>query len=276
MQSVNRKSRLSSWVVAAGLGVAVLYGYPREVSAHVGVVNTQVPYAVAGKSYELVLAVPHGCAYTKADGSAAEADTYKVEVSIPPGFTGVRPIVEGVFGRAEIARDAAKNVTKLTFTKNPAFDSAEDDQTYRIGLRGTAPNAPFTAVQFNTKQYCRNPAGGADLFTDWSAYGTPPTNQSPKVKIFPARAPGWNKFQLAATNEKHTQADVKALLADFFADAQIVWLSPGTNTGKGAYSANPATAAKIKTLVGKDPGTYEITERADMMIHASDVIWAKF
>ena len=69
-------------------------------TAHVGVVNTQVPYAVAGKSYELVLAVPHGCAYTKADGSAAEADTYKVEIAIPVGFTGARPIVDGVFGKA--------------------------------------------------------------------------------------------------------------------------------------------------------------------------------
>ena len=60
MHTFNGKSRFSSWVVAAGLGLAVLYGYPREVSAHVGVVNTQIPYAVAGKSYELVLAVPHG------------------------------------------------------------------------------------------------------------------------------------------------------------------------------------------------------------------------
>ena len=66
------------------------------------------------------------------------------------------------------------------------------------------------------------------------------SNQSPTVKVYPARTPGWNKVNLAAANEKHTQADVKAFLSDFFGDAQVVWV------GKGGYSANAATAAKIK------------------------------
>jgi periplasmic copper chaperone A len=245
-------------------------------TAHVSPVNNQLHYAVAGKSYELVLAVPHGCAYTKEGGVAAEADTYKVEVSVPAGFAGVRPIIDGVFGRPTLTKDASNAVTKLIWTKAASFDSSDDDQSYRIGLRGTAPNAPFTTIVFNTKQFCKNPLGGDDLVNDWSAYGTPPSNQSPKVKVFPARSPGWNKYSLAATNEKHTQADVKALLTDFFADAQIVWLPAGTNTGAGAWSSNTETALRIKTLASKDPGTYEIAANATVMIHSTDILWAKY
>jgi hypothetical protein len=245
-------------------------------SAHVGVVNTQIPYAVAGKSYELVLTIPHGCAYTKADGSAAEADTYKVEVAIPAGFGGVRPITDAVFGRPQFERDAAGTVTKLTFTKASTYDATADDQVHRIAIRGTAPNAPFTTIRFDTKQWCKNPAGGADLLTDWSAYGSPASNQSPKVKIFPARSPGWNKFQLAATNEKHTLADVQALMTDFFADAQIVWLDTGSGSPRGIYSANPVTTLKIKALASRDPMTYELTARSTSMIHAADVLWVKY
>jgi len=264
------------WVIGLAVLFAAAVGQTRVAYAHVGVVNTQLPYAVAGKSYELVLAVPHGCAYTAAGGAAAEADTYKVEVTIPAGFTGVRPIIDGVFGRPEVTRDGQNAVTRLVWTKATAYDSAADDQSYRVGLRGTAPNAPFTTIQFNTKQFCKNPLGGEDLVTDWSAYGSPASNQSPKVKIFPVRAPGWNQFSLAANNEKHTIADVTALLKDFFGDAQIVWLLPGTNTGNGAFSANPTTALKIKTLAEQDPGSYEIIANTTVMIHSTDVIWAKF
>jgi len=261
-------------IAAAAVAVGVAW-YGSTVNAHVGVVNTQLPYAVAGRSYELVLAVPHGCSYTAAGGAEAHADTYRVEVAIPAGFTGVRPIVDGVFGRPTIAK-TGDVVNTLTWTKGTSYDSTDDDQSYRIGLRGTAPNAPFTTVAFNVKQYCRNPQGGADIVVDWAQYGSPASNQSPKVKIYPARTPGWNKFSVAANNEKHTKADVTALMTDFFSDAQIVWLTPGTNTGTGAWSANPNTVQKIKTLVGKDTTYYEIAAKDDVMIHASDVIWAKF
>ena len=265
-------NRFIRTALAAAMGTLAF-----TAQAHVGVVNTMTPYAVAGKTYELVLAVPHGCAVPNTS-PAVEADTYKVEVSIPAGFTGVRPIVDGVFGKPVLTKDAAGAVTKITYTKDSKYDSSADDQTYRIGLRSTAPNAPFTTSQFNVIQYCKNPAGGADLFTDWANYTSSgvTSNQSPKVKIFPARVPGWNKYNLAATNEKHTLADVKALLTDYFADAQIVWLAAGTNTGKGAYSVNTNTAAKIKALVAKDATVYELSSKTDVMIHATDNIWVKY
>lgn len=273
--AVPSPSHRARWARAArtvAVAVAVLAAAPAP--AHVGVVNTQLPFAVAGKSYELVLAVPHGCAYT-APGAATpvELDTYKVEVLIPAGFTGVRPIIDGVFGRPVITRDAAGAVTSLTWTKNPALDSEADDQSYRVAVRSTAPNAPFTAVQFGTKQSCKRPGGGEDVVVDWTAYPAADgslSNQSPTVRIHPARQPGWNKFNLAATNEKHTQADVAALLSGYLADAQIVWV------GKGAYSANPNTLAKIRALAVKDATYFELAAKADVMIHAVDDIWVKF
>lgn len=258
------------------LAMVAVLGLSHVALAHVGVVNTQLPYALAGKSYELVLAVPHGCAYTAQGGGAAEADTYKVEVTIPAGFTGVRPILDGVFGKPALTKNEAAAVTKMTWTKSEQLNSAADDQSYRIALRGTAPNAPFTVVQFNTKQFCKNPLGGDDLVVDWSNYGAPASNQSPKVKIYPTRTPGWNKYNLAANNEKHALADVRALLTDFFSEAQIVWLMPGTNNGRGAYSANTNTTEQIRALATKDSTVYELSARETVMIHSTDDIWAKF
>jgi hypothetical protein len=280
---MSNPSRSSLRRVAGALlaATAALLGHAALVEAHVGVVNTQLPYAVAGKSYELVLAVPHGCAVPNSS-PAAEADTYRVEVTIPNGFTGVRPIIDGVFGRPAITRNGEGAVTTLVWTKAPSFDSEDDDQSYRIGLRSTAPSAPFTKAQFNVKQYCKNPAGGDDLVVDWANYvgssGGAPSNQSPTVKIFPARAPGWNKFQLAATNEKHTKDAVTALMADFFSEAQIVWVKPGTNDGTGGWSANTATLERIKALVSSSEAGkyYELSSQDGVMIHASDEIWAKF
>jgi hypothetical protein len=275
MKNTSTFTQHRGWI-AAGLFFCTITGLKSSALAHVGVVNTQLPYAVAGKSYELLLAIPHGCAFTTAAGVADEADTYKVEIQIPAGFSGVRPIIDGVFGRPVITKDVQGVVSKLTWTKAAAFDSPADDQSYRIGLRGTVPNAPFALLPFNTKQFCKNPAGGEDIVTDWSAYGSPPSNQSPKVKIYPARVAGWNRYQLPSTGERHSFEAVSALLTDFFSDAQIVWLMPGTNAGKGAFSANPATTERIKALVAKDSSIYEILSNATIMIHSSDVLWVKF
>lgn len=140
--------------------------FAAQAFAHVGVVNVQTPYAVAGKSYELVLAVPHGCSYTTSGGAEAAADTYKIEVSIPAGFTGARPIVDGVFGKPTVTKDPNGVVTAITFEKPVSLDAEGDDHSYRVAIRSTAPNAPFTSAQFNVKQSCRNPAGGADLVID--------------------------------------------------------------------------------------------------------------
>ncbi|MGV3619659.1 MAG: DUF1775 domain-containing protein [Archangium sp.] len=244
--------------------------------AHVGVVNVQTPYAVAGRSYELVLAVPHGCSYTTSGGTTADADTYKIEVTIPAGFSGARPIVDGVFGKPTLTKDANGAVTTITWQKPAALDSTADDQAYRVAIRSTAPNAPFTTAQFNVKQSCRNPAGGADLVVDWANYGTPASNQSPKVKIYPSRSPGWNKYTIAANQEQHGASSVKTFLADYFADAQIVWVAPGTQDGHGGFSANAETTTRIQALAASNAGYYAIADETSLMLHANDVLWVKF
>jgi hypothetical protein len=265
---MDNKTKLSLGLMAA----AFLAALP-TAQAHVGVVNTQLPYAVAGKTYELILAVPHGYELPAAGAApSVHLDTYKIEVAIPAGFTGVRPIaIDPAFGQPVITKDAAGLVTKLVWTKAATDVSPEDDRSYRIGIRGTLPNAPFTALRFNTKQFFKNPAGGEDLVTDWATYGTPtPSNQSPTVKIFPARAPGWNKFTITDATAKPAATDAIALIAGYFADAQIVW------AGKSAWSSNAETLAKVNSLAAQDPSYANIATSTTFALKSGDVIWAKF
>lgn len=261
------------WRLGLSLALgAMASAFAPAALAHVSVVNTQLPYAVAGKSYELVLAVPHGCGYTDAGGSKKDADTTRIEVTVPATFTTPRPIIDGAFGKP--TRSVNGDTTTFVWTQPTALASDNDDQSYRIGLRGTvAAGTEFTKLVFNTKQFCKNPSGGAELVQDWANYAGSDgsvSNQSPKVKVYPARTPGWNKFNVAPANEIHTQADVKTFLSDFFSDAQIVWV------GKGAYSANATTLARIKAQAAKDGSSFELTEKADAMIHATDDIWVKY
>lgn len=253
-----------------GLGLATL---APVASAHIGVVNIAPPFAIATKTYQLILAIPHGCE-TTVNGTATTLDTYKFEVAIPAGFTGVRPIIDSVFGRPVITKDGTGAVTNLVWTKTPALNNTTDDQSYRIAIQGVPPNAPFTTIQFNAKQYCKNPVdGGADIVTDWANFpgtGGTTSNQSPKVKVYPLRAPGWNKYNLAAGNEKNTAADVVGFMTDFFSDAQIVWV------GKAAFSANPITATKIKALAAKDATYFDLSTKTDATIKATDDIMVKY
>lgn len=69
---------------------------------------------------------------------------------------------------------------------------------------------------------------------------------------------------------------MKALFTDFFSDAQIVWVMPGTNDGKGGWSANSETAARLQALTASDASYYVVADKADIMLHASDVLWVKF
>lgn len=269
MTNVTLKIKLLPAMI--GLGLASLAPL---ASAHIGVVNTQPAFAIAGsRNYQLVLAIPHGCE-TTVNGTTTELDTYKFEMAVPTGFTNVRPIIDGVFGRPVITRNSTGAVTTLVWTKAAGFASPTDDQSYRIIVQGAPPNAPFSTLQFNVKQYCKNPTEGSpDIITDWANYKGSDgsiSNQSPKVKVYPARVPGWNKYNLATGNEKANAADVKTFLTDFFADAQIVWV------GKAGYSANAITAAKIKALAAKDATYFDLSTKTDATIKATDDIMVKY
>ena len=74
---------------------------------------------------------------------------------------------------------------------------------------------------------------------------------APALVILPARSAGWNKFTVPS----------KVTDLSIFKDALIVW------AGDAAYSANPATADRIK----EEDGVTELTE-----IAAGTDIWVKY
>jgi hypothetical protein len=271
--------KLNAFSAAFGLALALCAPF---AAAHVGVVNTQLPFAREG-TYELVLALPHGCSVT-GSSPAIETDTYKVEVTTPVAFTGPRAIIDGVFG-VPVRTANADGTTTLVWTKlgngsgNP-FDSAglADNQSYRIALRGSfkattasVEGARFTTQRFNAKQYCKNPAvGQPDLSTDWSNYSAPGDNQSPTVKVYPTRVAGWNSYTLPASvaGTLTTAAAVSAFVKAYFGDAQIVWV------GKAGYSPNADTTARIQALVAKDSSYSELVNKTSLS--ASETLWVKY
>ena len=272
-------TKLHALSAAAGLAMVICTPY---AAAHVGVVNTQLPFAREG-SYELVLAVPHGCAVT-GSSPAVEADTYKVEVTTPVAFGSPRAIIDGVFGVPTRTANA-DGTTTFVWTKvgngsSNQFDSAglADNQSYRIALRGSfkattssAEGAKFTTQRFNAKQYCKNPtAGQPDLFTDWSNYSAPGDNQSPSVKVYPTRVVGWNSYTLPAgvTATLTTAAAVSTFVKAYFGDAQIVWV------GKAGYSPNADTTARIQALVAKDSSYSELVNKTSLS--ATETLWVKY
>ena len=229
--------------------------------ARIGVVNTQSPYAREG-SCELVLTIPHGCPIA---GGSVEADTYKFQVTTPPAFTGPRAIIDGVFG-APARTGNADGSTTFTWTKignggGDAFDAPglADNQSHRVGLRGS-----FAATAASPSDPSQ------DLSVDWSTYGSPATNESPNVRVLPARAPGWNSHTLPAgvAATPTTPAAVSNFVKAFFADAQIVWV------GKAAYSPNADATARIQALVAKDTSYSELVNKASLS--STDVLWVKY
>lgn len=260
--------------VAAGLATLAA-----PALAHVGDVNTQLPFAREA-TYELVLAIPHGCVISA--GSSVEADTYKVEVTTPAGFTGPRAIIDGVFGVPTRTENPNGTVT-FVWTKPANFDSAQlaDNQSYRIGLRGTfrattpdAAGTRFTSQPFNARQFCKNPASpndpAADLVVDWANYGSPASNQSPVVRVLPTRTPGWNAYTLpsavAATLTSPTA--VAAFVRAYFADAQMVWV------GKAGFSPNAATTTRIQALITKDGSYSELINKGSLS--STETLWVKY
>ncbi|RKG72839.1 DUF1775 domain-containing protein [Corallococcus terminator] len=218
--------------------------------AHAAVAGPTPPYA--GVSFDADFTVSHGC-----DG----ADTSRVKVTIPAGVTGVRP-VDSTFGKAEVEKDGAGNVTAVTWTRAPGDVRAADTHYFHLGLRAKLPAKPFTTVFFPTEQTCRS-AAGVETTVGWTGTGggghshdtdagtAPAENPAPSLFLLPTRLPGWNQY----TVEEHVH-DLTV-----FKDAHIVW------SGTQAYSFNPVTQA----LIEKEPGTQPLTE-----IHPGTVIWVKY
>jgi uncharacterized protein YcnI len=210
--------------------------------AHVGL-TAAGPYA--GATVEANFNVGHGC---------AGLDTYSVKIRIPSGVTSVRVVENGSFATVTTEKDAAENVTSVTFTKAQGAVRAADDAFYKLVLRLKLPANPFTTVYFPTSQVCKSADGNMTMTTEWSATTEPvpdageQAEPAPALLVLPTRAPGWNKYTAATGMDK-------LKVADLFKDALIVW------AGEAAYSANPNTTELIKAEDGVEvleviqPGT---------------------
>lgn len=198
--------------------------------------------AVANKTQDVTIGIGHGC-----EG----LDTYRVEIEIPTGVTGVRP-KSNDFGTATVATDDAGAVTSVTWQKADEDTLDTDINYYTLTLHLKTPDKPFTRLFFRTHQICRA-ADGSLVTVDWVAQPGGQGEPAPVLVVVPARVPGWNKYTIG---EHITDPSV------FFQDAQIVW------RGAAAYSVNPNTAAQITSTPG-------VTALADG-IHPGDEIWVKY
>jgi len=214
--------------------------------AHIGLSSAP---AIAASTQELSFVVGHGC-----EG----VDTYRIEVRIPEGVGGVRPL-DSVFGKAVLSKDSTGRVTAVTWTKAVADVLPEDSQLYKFSLRAKLPDAPFTALFFPTIQTCRAP-DGTERVQEWVSTSTehghalaeePAALPAPSLFVLPPRTPGWNKY----TVQQHVHD------LSIFQDAQIVW------AGSAAYSPS----AFISGLIAEEPNTQVLQQ-----IHPGTEIWVRY
>lgn len=212
-----------AFVKTVALGWAVMAAVSAtQAQAHASFVSG-LPFA--GKSYVATLNIGHGCE------EPVSADTIKVEVSVPAGISSIRP-ADAVFGPASLETSDGK-VTKMIWNK-PTAAQASDTHFYQVTFKLSIPaGTELTTLAFDTVQTC---SGNATVA--WTG------DEAPKLKILPARAPGWNKY----TAQTELNADA---VASYFSDALIVWYN---NT---AYSANTITAGAIKTPLTAIPAGAE-------------------
>lgn len=235
--------------LSSTLSAVAVFLLSGAAQAHISVVSGP---AFASSSQELTFKVGHGC-----NG----ADTFRVEIRIPEGVTGVRP-ADTVFGKAVVTKDPATGaVSSVVWTKAAADVLPGDTQLYKFTLSASLPDKPFTPLFFPTLQSCRA-ADGTESTTEWTEATTEHNHRqtgstaataspAPYVFLLPTRVPGWNKY----TVEQHVH-DLSV-----FKDAQIVW------AGSAAYSSNPSTLQ----LIEKEPNT-----RVLEAIHPGTEIWVKY
>lgn len=237
------KFRSFAVATAAVAGVA----FVATAEAHITFASgLGVPPPIANTNWVGTVNVPHGCS----DELGAGLDSERVEVEIPAAFTGVRP-VHSTFGKASVtAADGV--VSKLTWTQAEGDVQPADTHLYQLPVRGRLPNAPFTTLEFRIVQFCANGTTGV-----WEGV------DAAKVRVLPARNPGWNQYTIP-TGVNLTSADVP----NFFGDAQIVWL------GLKGYSRNTETQAQI----GRTSGASALVTgtATDVVLPAGSVIWVRY
>lgn len=228
------------------LGLMALGGLMLAASEARAHVSASASGAYANATVEANFNVGHGC-----EG----LDTYSIKIAIPSGVTSLRVVENSSFASVTLEKDAAGNVTSVTYTKAQSAVRAGDDAFYKLVLRFKLPDKPFTTVYFPTNQVCKSPDGATTKTTDWVAT-TPSEGEggpepAPALLVLPTRTPGWNKYT--------APAEIKDL--SIFKDALIVW------SGDEAYSANPNTAA----LIAAEDGVSKLES-----IAAGSELWVKY
>lgn len=211
--------------------------------------------AQAGKANKITFNISHGCTDTTVDPEDTE-DTYEISVDIPEGFSGVRPL-RSDFGRAVVTRNGSGDVTRITWTKAPADEYADDDLFYEITFRATPPPA-FTKHAMVITQKCRV-AGGGSRTVVWDDADHSDPEPAPILYVGPGRLnnTGWNKVTVPA-NTTVPVAD----FGRYFGDALIVW------RGTQAFSPNPHTKTQIEATSG--------VTLLDTDLAANDELWVRY
>ncbi len=228
-------------LLAASVGLA--FSAAQNASAHTAFVVDATSIPFAGKSYTGTMRAGHGC---EDEITGDHFDTERIEITIPAGVTGVKPI-DAPWAKASVVSHVevvdGKDVTvvdKLIWTRYASIPvNTEDTNIYLVSFRATLPNAPLTSVSFDTVQFCHN-AGAEEIETPWVGA------ESPTLNLVPSRSPGWNKYTIG------TAISDEAGLKKFFGDAYIVW------SGGAAYSPNSVTAGLITNKLTSVPANQEI------------------
>ncbi|HEX4975816.1 MAG TPA: DUF1775 domain-containing protein [Pseudomonadales bacterium] len=228
------------------LSLSVVFGgsilFFSQAQAHVSVIS---PPAMVKATSTVELGVGHGC-----EGK----DVARVEVTIPPELTSIRPR-DALLGRATFEKDDTGRITKIIWTKLPGTVLPADTHYYTVSFRAKMPNTPFKMVYLPTTQYCKA-GNGEEIAVAWDQITTDhanhdTSNPAPAMLIFPVRYAGWNQF----TTLEHLH-DMSV-----FKDAEIVW------KGSAAYSSNPVTTQMIQN----DSSLTPLSE-----IHPGESFWVKF
>lgn len=248
MKALIESKTRANYLALLVLGAAVLVG--SEARAHISVASG---VGFADATTEVTFGVGHGC---------NDHDTYKVVIEIPAGVTGLRTLTSD-FGPATVEKDAAGNVTKVTWQKPLANLLPADTAYYKLVARMKLPNKPFSTLYFPIHQTCRDMAGAEEV-VDWVGLptdapvpdGGAEREPAAALRIVPPRVPGWNKYTLPAG------VNIAAVdLPIYFVNALIVW------KGTAAYSPN----ANIAARVGTTSGVTALTSLA-----AGDEVWVRF
>jgi periplasmic copper chaperone A len=140
-------------LVACATAAGAVSAQAIPASAHVGLITYGTTFT-AGATNVIYFRVPHGCTDPEAATYGGfNAQTTRVEVTIPAGATGVRPEKKPGWDVAVQRTPVTNVVEKVTWTAHDG--EALPDWTYGdFGVRATLNGVAGTVLEFPTTQFC--------------------------------------------------------------------------------------------------------------------------